>query len=143
MGKRKGLLMSSQLRSAVFSAILLFGCRKIDIPVQMKNPTSVEGDMFSIPSPLQARPFPPTCVSCGLSWCCRNTYACKLLGRDVLHGFPCPGWTRCCIFSTPAFGDVSSCRPAKNMGTTWLKPNEWEADAGGPEPVSRGWLKNK
>lgn len=33
--------------------------------------------------------------------------------------------------------------PAKNMGTTWPKPNEWEPEVGGPESVSRGWLKNK
>lgn len=114
MEMRKGhqLLMYSQLKPAVFSAIILFGCRKIDIPVQMKNPVSAEDDMISISSPLQARPFPPTWASCGLALCCRNAYACKLLGRDVLHGFPCPEWTKCCIFSTPAFGVVGSCRPA-------------------------------
>lgn len=42
-----------QVRLMGFSAILLFYWRKLDVAVQLKNPTSVGDDMSSILSPLQ------------------------------------------------------------------------------------------
>lgn len=54
-------------------------------------------------SPSQAhcrlRPFPPTWLCCGPALCCRNACARNMLGRDVLHGFPCPEKTKHCVFS--------------------------------------------
>lgn len=122
-----------QARLVSFSAILLFYWRKLDVAVQLKNPTSVGDDMSSILSPLQT--LSP------VEWPC----ACRLLGRDVLHQFPWPEQTKCCIFCLlqplEMLAPAGWCTPAENMGTTW--PKEWEREVGGPEPVSRGWLKNK
>lgn len=113
-----------------------FGCRCSSLTE--KNPMSVEDD---IPSPLQARPFPPTWVCCGLALCCRNAHACKLLGRDVLHRFPRPEWSKCCIFSPPAFGDVGSCRPvylSQEYGNHMAKA-KWMGTRGwGPRVCQQG-----
>lgn len=138
-GKRKGhqLLASSQLRSA--SATLLSDGRKIDVPVQKRHPMSVEDVVISIPSPWQARPFPP--LGCPVD---RLPAAGPCMPASCSEGMCC---VSSCIQSEPSA--VSSppqpletlAPAAKNRASMWPMPNEREPEAGAQSLSAGAGLK--
>lgn len=129
------LLMSSWLRSVAFSAVVLFGCRKTRFSSNEKSHVSgrwhgpcCQACCRQDPShwlgcPVDQLYAAGMCVpaSCSEGMCCRGSHVQSK--SSVVASPPQP------LEMSLLAGQ---CTPAKNMGTTWPKPNEWEPEVGGP-----------